>query len=111
VEIKYWNKNRIEKEIDIVDSWAMKNNIPYIFAGEFSVVRWAENKDIYLEDILDILEAKHMGWAYFSFNGWKGWDYQYELNSDQQRNTNSLYRTNTVSEKILNQYWSLNKAN
>lgn len=105
-----WNKTKMEKTINIVSNWKNKHHIKYVFAGEFSAVRWADNNDKYLNDLLTILELKKIGWAYFSFNGWKGWNYHFDYVKGSDRKTELLVKsTNKTSTlNLLIKYWKLN---
>jgi hypothetical protein len=110
---QYWDKSAIEKNIDIFNKWRLKNQIEYVFVGEFSAVRWAEGKDEYLEDLLSILEKKNISWAYFAFNSWYGWNYNYDLKFKSKPTINNLtsdkFTSQTKTLKTLKKYWALNE--
>ena len=112
IESKYWDKSEIEKEIDKVYNWSNKYNVKHVFVGEFSAVRWAKGKDQYLKDVIEILEKKKFSWVYFSFNGWKGWNYNFEFeNEDEQKISNLIEKkeAKTNSQILLEKNWGLNK--
>ena len=109
---RYWNKNQLEKEVNKVYNWSSKNKVKYVFAGEFSAVRWAEGKDQYLKDLIEILEKKKFSWAYFSLNGWNGWNYKFEFENIGERETKNLSekkQQKTNSELLLEKSWGINK--
>ncbi len=112
IEKRYWDKSEIEKEINKVYNWSSKNNVKYVFAGEFSAVRWADGKDQYLKDVIEILEKKKFSWAYFSFNGWKGWNYNFEFESKGEREAENLTEKKDQKSNsllILEKNWGINK--
>jgi hypothetical protein len=112
IEKRYWDKSEIEKEINKVYNWSSKYNVKYIFAGEFSAVRWANGKDQYLSDVIETFEKKKFSWAYFSFNGWSGWNYNFEFESKGERSIDNLIekkQEKTNSCFILEKNWALNK--
>lgn len=112
INYRQWNKNKIEERIKMFTDWKLKHNITYGFVGEFSVVRWAENKETYLKDVLDLFEKYNLGYAYFSYNGWLGWNYNYEHNKSTDFNGKSLIYSNkeTATLKLLKEYWIKNKS-
>ena len=109
---RYWDKNQLEKEVNKVYNWSSKNKVKYVFVGEFSAVRWAEGKDQYLKDLIEILEKKKFSWAYFSLNGWNGWNYKLEFESNGERKAKNLSekkQQKTNSELLLEKSWGINK--
>ncbi len=107
IKSRKWNKKTLEDKVDIVTEWANKYNIKYLYAGEFSVVRWAQGKDKYIEDLIQIFEEKNIAWSYFSFNGWRGWNYKVEVEgTPENRVFVSEKKSNTL--KILEKYWKKN---
>lgn len=112
IEKRYWDKSELEKEINKVYNWSSKYNIKYVFAGEFSAVRWANGKDQYLKDVIEIFEKKNFSWAYFSLNGWKGWNYKFEFENKSEREVDNLSEKKlekTNSQLILEKSWGINK--
>ena len=78
VDSEYWDQNTIRNDIKIVANWAKENN-KLVFVGEFSVVRWAESKEKYLEDVLSVFEENKMGYSYWVFDGFPGWNIDSEV--------------------------------
>jgi hypothetical protein len=106
---KYWNKEEIRNEIELASNWAKENN-QLLYVGEFSVVRWANGKDEYLEDVLNIFEEKNIGYTYWILNEWNGWNMDFEQSGQK---TNSLIRYNgkTRTREILESFWMKNNYN
>ena len=105
-----WSREKLAEKIDIFQSWRIKHNIKYALAGEFSTVRWARGKDKYLSDIIELLEERGISWAYFSYNGWKGWNYNYEYDMSGLFSSNNLIisKTETETLRLLKSYWQTN---
>lgn len=97
------NKKFIENQVEFASSWAQHNKVP-MFVGEFSVIDKAPDKIAYLRDLLETLEKNELSYAYFSFNGWKGWSYPFESYSDTLKNENPTLM-------LLKEYWSKNEYN
>lgn len=110
IGLKYWDKNRLAEQVKIVLQWATQNQVEYIFAGEFSVVRYAKGKAQYIEAVLSIFEENEISWCYFAFNSWNGWDY--EAKSGREEATaappgQGKSKSGQVRE-ILKKYWGKN---
>ncbi|WP_299160585.1 cellulase family glycosylhydrolase [uncultured Eudoraea sp.] len=102
----YWDKNRIRDNMNVAVNWAKEHN-KLLYVGEFSVVRWAEGKDQYLEDVLNVLEENKLGYTYHSLNNWKGWDMNYE---EVIKGSKKLIKITekTRTRQILENFWKLN---
>lgn len=70
---KIYNKAALEKELEPVIRFQKKYNVP-IYVGEFGVVRWAENADQWLEDVISLFEKYGWDWTYHAFREFHGWD-------------------------------------
>ena len=78
IGFRYWNKELLEHELLPVVFFKEKYKVP-VCVTEFSVVRWAPNKNKYLLDLLNLFNKYHFGWLYFSIGGFKAWDPRYDL--------------------------------
>lgn len=106
---KYWDKNTIKKSLIEANNWAKKND-KLLYVGEFSVVRYAEGKDQYVEDVLSVFEENNLGYAYWCLNGWDGWNMNFEQEKEGEKKivkSTEITKTRTILEK----YWAKNKAN
>lgn len=111
IGLTYWNKDKLRDEVNVALKWAKENKVNYIFAGEFSVVRNAEGRNRYLADLLSVFEEKNISWAYFCFNGWKGWSYPFE-HFDLGKKEKSDIRFNAKkneTEMLLEEFWKKNQ--
>jgi hypothetical protein len=111
IGIVYWDRKKLAEKIDIFNNWRLKHRIKHAFCGEFSAVRWAEGKEKYLKDVIELLEERDISWSYFSYNGWLGWNYNYEHdNSDSFLKKNLiLSQKDTETKRLLKDYWKLNQ--
>lgn len=106
-----WNKQRIKNRINIFEQWASENQVRYGLVGEFSAVRWAENHDEYISDVVAALENAGLGWAYFAYNSWPGWDYNLVHDGSMSYKAKNLNVMRNESEtlSILKKNWNINQ--
>lgn len=73
-----WDKARLEEFLKPADEFQAKWNVP-IYVGEFSVVRWApkESAVLWLNDVVDLFEARSWSWSYHAFRGFNGWSLEH----------------------------------
>lgn len=106
---KDWNFEQLENSIESIISFQKKYKVP-IFVAEFSVVHGAPGQYKYLEDVLKLFEKYNFGWSYFNFNGYKGWNINYE-----KEHLNSLYNVvetnNSKRLKLLFKYMKKDSFN
>ncbi|MEX0929867.1 MAG: cellulase family glycosylhydrolase [Balneolales bacterium] len=71
----FWDKNLISYRIQSIrDFHSTHPNIP-ILIGEFSVSRAAgPDGDVYLNDLISLMEDEGWGWTYHDLRGYTGWD-------------------------------------
>lgn len=55
-----------------VDEFLAKYPVPY-YIGEFSAVRWAPGAEIWLRDVIGLMEKRGLSWSYHTYSGWPGW--------------------------------------
>ena len=74
-----WDKNRLAQELKYVDEFQAKWKVP-IYVGEFSVIRWAPKDDAvhWLQDVIDLFEARGWSWSYHAFREWNGWSLEHD---------------------------------
>ena len=70
-----------------------------ILIGEFGVVRWAENGECWLDDVLSIFEEFGWDWCYHAFREWHGWSLEH---SSDPKNTRPVSVTTPRKKIILN---------
>jgi hypothetical protein len=107
----HWDIEKIQERMDIFSHWREKHNVKYALVGEFSAVRWAENNDVYINDVIKSLEERNISWAYFAYNSWLGWNYNYEHEPTKAKNINNLKQASSETKTLtlLKEYWKLNK--
>ena len=75
-----WNKEQIEAYLLPLFEWAKENNIPSerLVCGEFGCYRRNQGCDLYLADVISILNQHGVHWAFYSFreDEWDGYDYE-----------------------------------
>ena len=76
----YWDKQKINDYFEPFFNWAKSNNISEnrIVNSEFGCYRRNKTCDQYLADVISILNAKNIHWAFYSFreDDWDGYDYE-----------------------------------
>ncbi len=73
VSFRYYDKNELEKLMMPAIEFQRKYKV-LVWVGEFSAVRWAEGSNEYLRDLIDIFDKYGLGWAYFQYKSYHGWD-------------------------------------
>lgn len=71
-----WDRNALESTFAPLVEAQKRYGVP-VFVGEFSAVRWAKGAEDYLRDLAGIFTEHGWGWAYFSLDGWHGWNPDY----------------------------------
>ena len=74
---EFWSHSRLEKEMQPVVDFQKKYGAR-IYIGEFSVVSWAPNADVWLADCLDIFDKHGWDYSYLSFRDWEGFSLEHE---------------------------------
>jgi hypothetical protein len=73
---KAWNKESLSEHLQPLAEFQRRNPGP-VWIGEFSALRWAEGAELYLRDLVSVLDANGWGWTYFGPAGWHGWNPDY----------------------------------
>lgn len=68
-----WDRTQLEKAMRHPIEFQKRYNVP-IYVGEFGVVRWAENGEQWLKDMISIFEKYGWDWTFHAFREWDGWD-------------------------------------
>lgn len=77
VGIVAWDKDRLKKQLSPLIEFRKKYNVP-VLVGEFSAVRWAEGASQWICDAASLFDENGFGWMYFAFNGYHGWNPNYD---------------------------------
>ncbi|MEO8019424.1 MAG: cellulase family glycosylhydrolase [Pseudomonadota bacterium] len=78
-----WNAARIEAYLQAPIDWAREHHVPLnrMVAAEFGCVRTWIDCPRYLEDVLTVLDADGVHWAFYSFReSWDAMDYELGAN-------------------------------
>lgn len=75
-----WNKAMLNQHLAATFEWAEKVNVPAnrLVVSEFGCMRLWQDCATYLDDVLTILNAHEVHWAFYSFREdvWEGMDYE-----------------------------------
>ncbi len=74
-----WDKKKLEEALKYADEFQTKWKVP-IYVGEFSVIRWApvESATRWLQDVIDLFEARGWSWSYHAFREFHGWSLEHD---------------------------------
>jgi endoglucanase len=67
----HWDEQRVGMEVEAVYQWARAHNVP-VYCGEFGVYKdYSDPKSRvrWIRDMRKALEARHIGWAMWDYNG------------------------------------------
>lgn len=99
---KIYDKAALEKELEPVIKFQKKYNVP-IYVGEFGVIRWAENADQWLDDVISLFEKYGWDWTYHAFREFHGWDAEIDSDPASSRRTGA-----TPRREVLRRYMKRN---
>lgn len=76
----WWDKSVIGTYLQPFTRWLKQKSIPKnrVVASEFGCMRRNKGADVFLENILSILENEGYHWAFYAYreDGWDGYDYE-----------------------------------
>ena len=72
-----WDKNCIRQRLQPVRDFQLRHNAR-IYVGEFSATTWAEGAEIYLKELIEIMEEWGWDWTYHAFREHPCWDVELE---------------------------------
>jgi glycoside hydrolase family 5 len=102
--IRYADKQLLREELRPVLEFQKKYGA-IIYAGEFSVIRWAPDGSRYLNDMVSLLEEYGWHWTYHTFREkWNGWSLEH---SDDWENRKMV--PDSDRKQVMLKYFSLNK--
>ncbi len=102
--VEYVDKERLRKNFQPVLDFQKKYGA-IIYAGEFSVIRWAPDGDRYLDDMVSLLEENQWHWTYHTFREkWNGWSLEH---SDDWKEQKAV--PDTKRKQVILKYLSLNR--
>jgi hypothetical protein len=112
VDMVYWDKAIIRKKFEALAAFERRTG-NLIFIGEFQSVRWAKGANIWLKDVLDILEENKWSWAMYGFQcDTDFWDPYYDVvdrKEEYERWKIEFAGKETEGWKLMKEYFSKNK--
>jgi hypothetical protein len=105
--LKVWNKQTLYEYIKPACEFQNKYNVK-MFAGEFSVIRWAPGRDKWVRDMCELFEENNIDWTYHSYTAWNGWDPTFPANAKGSNEPDGKVETERL--KVLKEYWAKNKV-
>ncbi len=75
---EYWDRKRLEQELAVFTHWAQIHKIPShrLLVSAFGCFRRNPDADIYLHDVISVLNQNKLHWAFYAFreDAWDGYD-------------------------------------
>jgi hypothetical protein len=105
IEGKRWDKAQLEAALAPVAEFQRKYGV-HIYIGEFSAIRWAPEGSAcrYLNDLIEIFEARGWDWSYHAFREWDGWSVEH--GSDPKDHNRA--KTPTDRQQLLRSWFNRN---
>ena len=72
-----WDKDCLRKRLQPVRDFQLRHNAR-IYVGEFSATTWAKGAEIYLKQLIEIMEEYGWDWTYHAFREHPCWDVELE---------------------------------
>lgn len=104
IEDENFNRETLRKYLQPVIDFQNKYGVR-IYAGEFSVARWAPGAAKYLDDCISIFEENHWDWTYHAYREFHGWSVEHSKNPHDRKRT----KQDTDRKKVLLKYFKLGK--
>lgn len=77
---EYFDRSVIVKKFNALIAFEKKFNYP-VYIGEFQAARWSDGAEIWVKDVISVMDSLGWSWSYFAFKaGQKFWDPYYEVN-------------------------------
>ena len=78
INLEYWNKEKLIHTLRHVKEFQDKNQ-DLILVGEFNAVQWANGREEYLTDLINIFDNYNWSWVFFGYVTFEGWNPDYEI--------------------------------
>lgn len=106
IEGRWWDKAQLEKALQPAIDFQNRYNV-HLYIGEFSAIRWAPDHSAvrYLNDLIEIFEARQWDWSYHAFREWSGWSVEHGSDPADDRPS----PTPTDRQKLLRSWFSRNE--
>ena len=96
IENEIWDAKTMAKKMEPAFEFAKKNKVT-LWCGEFGTARWAKGAETWLKDMIQIFEAHHIGWSYYSYREWQVMDLEMNPEIKNQKTP----RSDTAFVRIL----------
>lgn len=73
---KEWNKMGLARELRAALEFREKYGVK-LYCGEFSAINWAEGADVWISDMIALLEEHGIDWTFHAFREWPGWSVEH----------------------------------
>ena len=100
----YWDKEQLRVTLKPFIDFQQKYNAR-IYIGEFSCIVWAEGRDRYIQDCIELFEEYGWDWTYHAFREWPPWSVEHERAAPYQFRKADR---DTPAKKTLLKYFKLN---
>lgn len=100
----YWDKEQLRVTLKPFIDFQQKYNAR-IYIGEFSCIAWAEGRDRYIQDCIELFEEYGWDWTYHAFREWPPWSVEHERAAPYQFRKADR---DTPAKKTLLKYFKLN---
>jgi hypothetical protein len=102
-----WDRAKIAEFIKKHTAWIRKHQAR-LLVGEFGVARWAKGRELWLKDVISVLEEQKYDWTFMSIAGWNGWNPTF--GPDAPESLLPYGGEETESLKVLLDGWALNRS-
>lgn len=100
----YWDKEQLRVTLKPFIDFQQKYNAR-IYIGEFSCIAWAEGRDRYIKDCIELFEEYGWDWTYHAFREWPPWSVEHERAAPYKFRKADR---DTPAKKTLLKYFKLN---
>jgi hypothetical protein len=73
LENETWNRETMLKKLSPAFEFSEKNQVR-LWCGEFGTARWANGALNWMSDMISLLDAHRVGWAYYAYREWQVMD-------------------------------------
>lgn len=95
---KCWDKEALKAAMMPLRDFQLKYGVP-VWIGEFSAISWAKGGDQYLRDLVEAFNAWNWSWTYFTWNGYFGWQPDYDNSMPVPMQTWPSHRIGALSPR------------
>lgn len=101
----YWDKEQLRVALKPVIEYQEKYQVP-VYIGEFSCIAWADGREKYIQDCIELFEEYGWDWTYHAFREWAPWSVEHEKTGPFKV---GKAVQDTPAKKVLLEYFKKNK--